>query len=61
MDTDYKHSKHKHNQGHNSNGSAMRGRTDGRYQVHYLPASLSYAAVKNGPLYPCYVGAKMKQ
>ena len=34
-------------QGHRSNGSAVRGRTDGRYQVHYLPASLSYTVDKN--------------
>ncbi len=36
--------------GHRSNGSAMRvsadGRMDGRYQVHYLPASLSYMVDK---------------
>ena len=28
---------HAENQGRRLNGSAMRGRTDERYQVHYLP------------------------
>ncbi len=33
---------HTEYQGHRSNGSGIRSLTDGRYQAHYLPASLSY-------------------
>ena len=37
------------------------GQTDGRYQVHDLPASLSYAVDKEGLVWPFIIGTFLRE